>query len=166
MEVRFFEVKLVRSPIGLARRYREVLKGMGLRRVGTASLLKDTPQVRGMIFKMSHMLEIKKFKSENEYKKFRNSAVYEKEMPVIVELPKKAPAKPKREEKDVKISQAADSREASQSLVSQREDEPLEKTPSLVKTKRGTRREGTAVTKKRVGLKKSSVKKSKGDAKK
>ncbi len=54
------QVKLVRSPIGTTRRVRETLKGLGLGKMGSARVLKATPEVRGMVRRVSHLVaEIK-----------------------------------------------------------------------------------------------------------
>jgi large subunit ribosomal protein L30 len=85
MEGRFFEITLVKSPIGLTIRQKEILRGMGLRRVGSSSILKDTHQARGMIFNMSHMLDVRPFNSQAEYEKYIATRNEFKELPVIIE---------------------------------------------------------------------------------
>ena len=95
MEGGFFEIKLKKSPISVPRRDREVLRGMGLPRFGRVRFMKDTPQLRGMIFRMSHVLEVKRFKTEAEYKKYRNTLLEDAELPVIVEGAKRAAQKKK-----------------------------------------------------------------------
>lgn len=49
-------IKLVKSPIGSPPRQRECLKGLGLRRMNQEKELEDTPSVRGMIFKVKHLV--------------------------------------------------------------------------------------------------------------
>ncbi|MFQ5514737.1 MAG: 50S ribosomal protein L30 [Myxococcota bacterium] len=51
-------VRQVRSSIGFARDQRATLRGLGLRRPGTLRVLEDTPAVRGMIRKVSHLVRI------------------------------------------------------------------------------------------------------------
>ena len=53
-----FKVTLVRSHIGKPANQRAVLKGMGLTRINKTVTLKDTPETRGMIRKVSHMLKV------------------------------------------------------------------------------------------------------------
>jgi len=53
-----FKITLVRSQIGKPANQRAVLKGMGLTRMNKTVILKDTPEVRGMIRKVSHMLKV------------------------------------------------------------------------------------------------------------
>jgi large subunit ribosomal protein L30 len=51
-------VKLVRSGIGRNRKLRETLKGLGLTRLNKTVILDNTPAVRGMIHKVSFMVEV------------------------------------------------------------------------------------------------------------
>jgi large subunit ribosomal protein L30 len=53
-----FKITLVRSHIGKPANQRAVLNGMGLTRMNKTVILKDTPEVRGMIRKVSHMLRV------------------------------------------------------------------------------------------------------------
>ena len=52
------KIKLVRSVIGTTRYQREVVKGLGLRRVNHTVERADTPEVRGMLDKVSHIVQI------------------------------------------------------------------------------------------------------------
>ena len=47
------------SPIRRTKDQRATLKGLGLDRIGRQSVLEDTPQVRGMIAKVAHMVAVK-----------------------------------------------------------------------------------------------------------
>ena len=49
-------VTLVRSMIGRPEKHRRVLRGMGLTRLNKTVELKDTPEIRGMIDKVSHLV--------------------------------------------------------------------------------------------------------------
>jgi len=49
-------VQLVRSMIGRPEKHRRVLLGMGLTRLNKKVELKDTPEIRGMINKVSHLV--------------------------------------------------------------------------------------------------------------
>ena len=51
-------LKQVRSEIGYTRRQRATLKGLGLRRLHPIVELEDTPSVRGMISKVSHLVTV------------------------------------------------------------------------------------------------------------
>ncbi|NOQ20083.1 MAG: 50S ribosomal protein L30 [Desulfobacterales bacterium] len=50
------KVTLVRSMIGRPEQHRRVLRGMGLIRLNKTVELKDTPEIRGMINKVSHLV--------------------------------------------------------------------------------------------------------------
>ena len=51
-------VKQVRSAIGFDRRQRATLRGLGFRRLGQTVEVVDTPAVRGMIRKVSHLVQV------------------------------------------------------------------------------------------------------------
>jgi large subunit ribosomal protein L30 len=51
------KVTLVRSLIGTKESHRATVRGLGLRRLNSSSLLEDTPAVRGMINKVSYLLK-------------------------------------------------------------------------------------------------------------
>ncbi len=52
-------VTLKRSPIGRPDYFRKVLKGLGLVKMNKTVVLKDTPEIRGMVNKVSHMVVVK-----------------------------------------------------------------------------------------------------------
>jgi large subunit ribosomal protein L30 len=52
------KVKQVRSAIGFNKNQALVLEGMGLRRMGHTVELADTPETRGMIHKVRHLVEV------------------------------------------------------------------------------------------------------------
>ena len=51
-------VRQTGSPIRREKSQRETLKGLGLNKMGKVRELEDTPSIRGMITKVSHMVEI------------------------------------------------------------------------------------------------------------
>ena len=57
-EQKTVKVKLVRSPIGARSDHRATVRGLGLRRVNSESVLVDTPAVRGMINKISYLVQV------------------------------------------------------------------------------------------------------------
>jgi len=61
---KYLQVRLVRSLIGRPRKQREVIKGLGLRRIDSQSILKDTPEIRGMINKVPHLVQIKELEKK------------------------------------------------------------------------------------------------------
>jgi large subunit ribosomal protein L30 len=53
-----FKITLVKSHIGKPASQKAVLNGMGLTKMNKTVILKDTPEIRGMIRKVSHMLRV------------------------------------------------------------------------------------------------------------
>jgi large subunit ribosomal protein L30 len=51
-------VQLVRSPIGCKESHRATVRGLGLRKVSSTKQLVDTPEVRGMINKISYLVKV------------------------------------------------------------------------------------------------------------
>ena len=51
-------VKQVKSVIGYNQRQRATLRGLGLRRINHVVELEDTPAVRGMIQKVTHLVAV------------------------------------------------------------------------------------------------------------
>ena len=51
-------VRQIGSPIGRPKDQRATLVGLGLNRMHRVSELEDTPAVRGMINKVSHLVEV------------------------------------------------------------------------------------------------------------
>ena len=52
-------ITLKRSPIGSSYRHRLVLQGLGLRKPHQTVVRPDTPQVRGLVGKVSYLLDVK-----------------------------------------------------------------------------------------------------------
>jgi len=52
------KVTLVRSVIGRPRKQREVVKGLGLRKISSSVIRKDCPEIRGMIYKIVHLVKV------------------------------------------------------------------------------------------------------------
>jgi large subunit ribosomal protein L30 len=50
-------VTLIRSMIGRPEKHRKVLRGMGLTKMNKMVQLEDSPAVRGMIDKVSHLVK-------------------------------------------------------------------------------------------------------------
>jgi large subunit ribosomal protein L30 len=53
---RTLRVTLVRSPIGFNRTQAATVEGMGLRRIRQTVELPDTPETRGMVHKVRHLV--------------------------------------------------------------------------------------------------------------
>jgi len=52
------KVTLVKSVIGYSKRQKSTVQALGLRKVGQTVAHQDTPVIRGMINKVSHLLRI------------------------------------------------------------------------------------------------------------
>ena len=52
------KVTLVKSPIGFKNNQATVVRGLGLRRIRHTVELKDTPETRGLIHKVRHLVTV------------------------------------------------------------------------------------------------------------
>lgn len=52
------KITLVKSAIGKPEKQREILRGLGLRKLGRTVVRKDTPEIRGMINKITHLVVV------------------------------------------------------------------------------------------------------------
>ncbi len=50
------KITQVKSLIGRPEKQREILRGLGLKRPNTSVVLNDTPEIRGMIHKVIHLV--------------------------------------------------------------------------------------------------------------
>lgn len=57
-EGRTIRIKLVRSLIGRPEKHRQIVRGLGLRRLNQVVERVDTPAIRGMIRKIPHLVQI------------------------------------------------------------------------------------------------------------
>jgi large subunit ribosomal protein L30 len=60
------KITLVRSMIGRPEKHRKVLRGMGLTRLNKTVVLEDTPSIRGMIQKVTHLVKAEECTNEAE----------------------------------------------------------------------------------------------------
>jgi large subunit ribosomal protein L30 len=51
-------VRWVKSQIGFDQRQRRTLRGLGFRRLNQRVELQDTPSIRGMLFKVRHLVVV------------------------------------------------------------------------------------------------------------
>ena len=56
------KVKMVKSEIGRPENQRKILRGMGLNKLNSTVTLSDTPQIRGMINKVIHLVSVEESK--------------------------------------------------------------------------------------------------------
>jgi large subunit ribosomal protein L30 len=52
------KIKLIRSGIGFPEKQKRVIKSLGFRRLNQIVVRSDTPEIRGMVFKIRHLVEI------------------------------------------------------------------------------------------------------------
>lgn len=57
-EKKTLTVKLVKSVAGTREDHRATVRGLGLRRLNSTCVLEDTPAVRGMINKVSYLVQV------------------------------------------------------------------------------------------------------------
>jgi len=57
-EGKTLKIEQVKRPIGYNKKQREVLRGLGLRRIRHVVEREDSPAVRGMVKKISHLVRI------------------------------------------------------------------------------------------------------------
>lgn len=57
-EGKLLKITLVKSPTGYSSKQKATIKSLGLRRMGRSVLIGDAPQIRGMIAKVSHLVEV------------------------------------------------------------------------------------------------------------
>jgi large subunit ribosomal protein L30 len=58
--MQMLKITQTRSPIGTPRTHRLLLRALGLRRIRHTVLRPDTPQVQGLIHKLSYMVSVEK----------------------------------------------------------------------------------------------------------
>ncbi len=55
---RQLKIELIRSVIGRPQKQREVVKGLGLRKLHSVVIRRDCPEIRGMIGKIPHLVAV------------------------------------------------------------------------------------------------------------
>jgi large subunit ribosomal protein L30 len=59
---KMLKIKMVKSEIGRPEKQRKILRGMGLNKLNSCVILADTPQIRGMINKVVHLVSVEESK--------------------------------------------------------------------------------------------------------
>ncbi len=52
------KITLVKSMNGRPEKHRKVLRGMGLTKMNKTVELEDTPSIRGMVYKVTHLVKV------------------------------------------------------------------------------------------------------------
>ncbi|HOD35629.1 MAG TPA: 50S ribosomal protein L30 [Syntrophales bacterium] len=60
------KITLVKSYIGRPEKHRKILRGMGLQKLNRTVLLMDTPEIRGMVNKVSHLLSVEEIEASEK----------------------------------------------------------------------------------------------------
>lgn len=63
MSEKKLRITLVKSPIGYAKRQKETVRSLGLRRLQSSVVHDDTPPIRGMINKISHLVKVEEIEA-------------------------------------------------------------------------------------------------------
>lgn len=63
MSEKKLRITLVRSPIGYTKRQKATVKGLGLGKMHSSVVQNDTPPIRGMIAKVSHLIQVEEVES-------------------------------------------------------------------------------------------------------
>ncbi|MDY3003642.1 MAG: 50S ribosomal protein L30 [Christensenella hongkongensis] len=56
------KIKLVKSPIGYAQNQKDTVKALGLRKIGQEVVRPDNAPIRGMVFKVKHLVSVEETK--------------------------------------------------------------------------------------------------------
>jgi len=57
-EPKELKIKLVKSGTGFPENQKRVVRGLGFRKLNQVIIRPDSPQIRGMIFKIRHLVEL------------------------------------------------------------------------------------------------------------
>ena len=56
------KIKLVKSPIGYAQNQKDTVKALGVRKIGQEVVRPDNAPIRGMVFKVKHLVSVEETK--------------------------------------------------------------------------------------------------------
>jgi large subunit ribosomal protein L30 len=56
--VKVLKITLKKSPIGYSERQKQTVKALGLGKMNSSAVQPDNPQIRGMVRKVSHLVEV------------------------------------------------------------------------------------------------------------
>ncbi len=57
-DMKRLRITLVRSPLGYSQRHKATVRALGLRRMHQSVEQQDTPQLRGMVAKVTHLVKV------------------------------------------------------------------------------------------------------------
>lgn len=56
------KIKLIHGIVGRPKKQREVVKGLGLRKINAEVIRRDCPEIRGMVNKVHHLVKVEELK--------------------------------------------------------------------------------------------------------
>ena len=132
-------IQWVRSAIGFSSQQGKVIQGLGIRRLRQVVERPDTPEIRGMITKVAHLVQVvppaaaDPLAAVPEYTVLPRAKVRTKPAAKVTEkeahpAPKKAPAAKKAQGKPVKKAAAAPAEKTGKAQAPKRAAKPVEKT--------------------------------------
>jgi large subunit ribosomal protein L30 len=62
-EEKYLKITLVKSPIGYEKSQRQTAVALGLRKLNATVVHRQTPQIRGMVNKIGHLLQVEEVDS-------------------------------------------------------------------------------------------------------
>lgn len=78
MADKYLKITLVRSPIGYKNNQRVTAQSLGLRKLNSTVIHKATPQIRGMVFQLKHLLEVEELENYSAPDKAKSKAAVAK----------------------------------------------------------------------------------------
>jgi large subunit ribosomal protein L30 len=55
---KFIRITLIKSPIGYSKRHKETIRALGFKRMHQTVEHVDSPTLRGMLYKVSHLVQV------------------------------------------------------------------------------------------------------------
>lgn len=63
MSEKKLRITLIKSPIGYNKRQKQTVRALGLTRMNSSVVHDDQPSIRGMIFKISHLVKVEEIEA-------------------------------------------------------------------------------------------------------
>jgi len=57
-------ITLTRSPIGRSYKQKDIVRGLGLKKLNQMVIRKDTPEIRGMVAKIPHLVVVQEMQKK------------------------------------------------------------------------------------------------------
>ncbi len=163
---RTLRIKWVHSAIAFPRRQKEMIRSLGLRRLNQVVERPDTPQVRGLVARVPHLVEV----VERETKELRFPGPEYTLLPAEAEPVEVAPARTREAVEAVSVSPAPgevlapEAEEPVPAVEGRRKRGKVERAPARAKAAKAKRAEKPAAGGKKKAAKAGEAKKSKAAA--